>query len=113
MSLSHLIKGLLMLFLHSCLKIKEGLVGKQPGTAFPNQLPGDFLHKALSKMIYANLTSRLKMLHKDRAVCFVPTPSLNMPSACISAQLGKTSVLNKGSSGQRTRDRFCTEGLCV
>lgn len=76
--------------LHSRLKIKEGVVGKQPGILLPNQLPGDFLHKAPFKMIYANLTRRLKMSHRDRAVCFAPAPSLNMPSVCISAQLRKT-----------------------
>lgn len=68
MSWSHLTEGVLMLSLHSCLKIKEGLDGKQPGIAFQNQLPGNFLHKAPFKMIHANSTSKLKMLHRDRAV---------------------------------------------
>lgn len=85
MSRSHLTEGVLMLSLHSCLKIKEGLDGKQPGIAFQNQLPGNFLHKTPFKMIYANSTSRLKMLHRDRAVCFAPIPSLNASSVCIDA----------------------------
>jgi len=111
MSLCHLIKGLLTLSLHHCLKIKEGLVGKQPGTAFPDQLPGDFLHKETFKMIYANLTSRLKLL-RGSLVC---THSLSRHALSLylcltwkdlSPKQGKAK--GKGPFGQ-----IFAEGLCL